>query len=137
MKKYFAAAAVAVMVFAFAAFAATLNVNAGSLQAGEAVDLDCLEEANVAAWGYHDAPGDVETRYATIDLVGNGCADGEHMHVILLDSNQEELARATNSPQLIAGVGDEKIQFDFADVHPKDVDGIRIGVDQGHSDYEY
>jgi len=41
MKKYLAAAAVAVMVFAFSAFAASLDVKAGSLAAGSDNVNDC------------------------------------------------------------------------------------------------
>jgi len=48
MKKYLAAAVVAVMVFAFAAFAASLDVDAGTLAAGQDDVDDCGGTANVS-----------------------------------------------------------------------------------------
>ena len=56
MKKYVAAAVVAVMVFAFAAFAASLNVDGGVLQAGVDDDLTCADTANVT-YSHHASEG--------------------------------------------------------------------------------
>lgn len=50
MKKYLAAAAVAVMVFAFSAFAASLNLDGGVLQAGENTDLTCTDQEVPVRW---------------------------------------------------------------------------------------
>jgi hypothetical protein len=47
MKKYLIASVVAMMAFAFAAFAASLSVNGGVLQSGVDADLTCAESANV------------------------------------------------------------------------------------------
>ena len=58
MKKYLAAAAVAVMVFAFSAFAAALDVDGGTVQAGMDTDLACFEDAELSyATGYDQSEG--------------------------------------------------------------------------------
>lgn len=56
MKKYVVASVVAVMVFAVAAFAASLNVDSGVLQAGVDDDLTCAENATVA-YSHHSSDG--------------------------------------------------------------------------------
>lgn len=48
MKRYLIAASVALAVFAGAAFAATLNVDGGVLQAGQDTDLTCSDNAVVS-----------------------------------------------------------------------------------------
>jgi hypothetical protein len=87
MKKYFIASVVAVMAFAFAAFAASL-----------------------------------------------------HTYVILLKGDGSELARgmgeAGTYPQPI-DPDKNRYRFDFSNVHPAQVQGIRIGIDQGHAFYSY
>lgn len=47
MKKYFLAGVVAMVAFAMAAFAASLNVNAGPLQAGIDPDMVCSDDADI------------------------------------------------------------------------------------------
>jgi hypothetical protein len=79
MKKYLAAAVVAVMVFAFAAFAASLNVNAGTLQSGVDHDLACAETADITYAhhvDYHHQANDAWVTEFTVtfdseDCVGN------------------------------------------------------------------
>ena len=63
MKKYFAAAAVAVMVFAFAAFAASLQVDAGTLAFGADEVGDCGGEAAIT-YSHHQENG-----FAYVDAV--------------------------------------------------------------------
>jgi hypothetical protein len=61
MKKYFIASVVAVMAFAFAAFAAQLTVNAGTLQSGVDRNLACAETADITYAhhvDYHHQAGD-------------------------------------------------------------------------------
>jgi hypothetical protein len=57
MKKYIAAGAVAIMVFAFSAFAASLTVNAGPLQAGITADLKCADSVDVTYETNNDHSG--------------------------------------------------------------------------------
>jgi hypothetical protein len=57
MKKYIAAGAVAIMVFAFAASAASLSVNGGVLQAGADNDLTCTDDADVTYTTSNDTNG--------------------------------------------------------------------------------
>lgn len=141
MKKYLIASVVAMMAFAFAAFAASLIVNAGTLQAGEDRDLECLDEANVAAWGYDDTHATALV-YVDIVTVGENCTNDEVMHLILLNSSGSQLARgnsANNPTKDYADLdGTARYRFDFSpSVDVQDVYGVRIGVDQGHTDYSY
>ena len=53
MKKYLAAAVVAVMVFAFAAFAASLNVDDSTLASGSADVEGCDGTAEIEEWVTH------------------------------------------------------------------------------------
>jgi hypothetical protein len=77
MKKYFAAAVVAVMVFAFAAFAASLNVNAGTLAAGQDDVGDCGGEALITYdhhWGFGGGPEAAYVQAFTITF-DEDCSD--------------------------------------------------------------
>lgn len=141
MKKYAIAGAVAVSAFAFSAFAASLDVNAGTLQAGEDRDLECADAANVAAWGYDDTNG-TNLLSVKIDLVGNECSGGEHLHALLLDADGSQLARGmdengANPPRAIDEGVDEYTFYFPGGVDVQLVEGIRIGIDQGNSDYSY
>ena len=51
MKKYIIAAVAAVVVFALSAFAASLDVNAGTLQAGDNSIGECTDEGVVVTYG--------------------------------------------------------------------------------------
>ena len=78
MKKYLAAAVVAVMVFAFSAFAATLNVDGGTLQSGIDRDLTCAESADVTYdhhVDYHDQADDAWVESFTITFDSEDCID--------------------------------------------------------------
>lgn len=143
MKKYFIAAVVAMVAFAMAAFAASLTVNAATIQAGEDTDVDCVDEANVAAWGYDDTSS-TALKYVTVDTINEDCTNNEVMHLILLDSSGHQLARgdADDNPTKpyaeLVGTGNQQYKFNFSpDVDVRDVEGVRIGIDQGHTDYVY
>ena len=76
MKKYLAAAVVAVMVFAFSAFAASLNLDGGVLQAGSDLDLTCTEAATVT----YDTPiaavqGDFRVSAFTVNFDNEAAKD--------------------------------------------------------------
>ena len=148
MKKYLAAAVVAVMVFAFSAFAASLTVNGGTIQAGSDMDLRCMDEANVLAWVYRDAPPPTAVESVRIGTVNEDCQDGEVLHLILVDEDGNQVVRgeATNPPgpphatdapyAELDGSGD--YTFDLpGDVHPDEFEGVIIGVDQGHVDFDW
>ena len=74
MRKYLAAAVVAVMVFAFAAFAASLNVTAPVLQVGETAEgeLECADTVEITAWMYDDVSGTIDgARLSVINADGS------------------------------------------------------------------
>lgn len=80
MKKYFIAAAVAVIAFSMAAFAAQLNVDAGVLQAGVDDNLKCADNANVS-FDHHASGGEFWTTAVNIEF-DNDCT-GELMYLAI------------------------------------------------------
>jgi hypothetical protein len=76
VKKYFVALTVAVAVFAFSAFAASLEVNAGTLQAGHDTIDECITE-------------DVDVSYVETDFVEGEWVVGK----IELDLDQRSVQR--------------------------------------------
>lgn len=96
MKKYFAAAVVAVMVFAFAAFAAQLNVEAGPFQAGMDDDLTCAELATVSYEGGPMLGPDLNFGVSaiTVDFGATGGADcdGAYAHIQVNQSGLDDYA---------------------------------------------
>jgi hypothetical protein len=143
MKKYFAAGAVAVMVFAFAAMAASLNVSAPTLQVGETEEgaLSCVDAVDVIAWGYNDYTGKV-TR-ATVQAVNNRC-DAETLFLTLLDEDGNRLSAGGHNGQafLTENLGDKNDDSFFVDLTRGDagaeagvdgdvIGGVRFGIDQG------
>ena len=89
MKKYLAAAVVAVMVFAFAAFAAELNVNAGTLQAGSDTELTCSDGVEVL--NYAVESDTLEVHFAR--LSGFEDCDGEKLIIRWNDADGDEIER--------------------------------------------
>lgn len=146
MKKYFIAGGAAIAVFSISAFAASLQVNAGTLQTGVDMDLDCAEAANVLAWGYNDTPvGPAQAgtaQYVVIDLDGAGdCDNGEELHVVAVDENGNQVARGrvagdATPPHLING-SNGPFKFELGNADASEIDGIRIGIDQGWDNYSY
>lgn len=143
MRKYFIAGVVGMVAFAMAAFAASLTVNAGTLQAGDDDTLECMDEANVAAWGYNDTD-DTILEYVDVVTVGEDCDNGEVLHLILLEDDRSQLdpggrGDSVNHPtKPYADLdGSGRYRFTFSGVNVEDVEGVRIGVDQGHTDYAY
>ena len=140
MKKYLAAAVVAVMVFAFAAFAASLDVTAPTLQVGQTAEgeLECTENADITAWYYNDHidPGTVSG--ATIVLDDDHTCAGDRLYLSVLDADGDTIA--TESKVLGA---DRTIQIGLPNnsflvdadqsgaIPAADVYGARIAIDQG------
>jgi hypothetical protein len=145
MRKYLIAGAVAVMVFAFAAFAAQLTVTAPTLQAGETQPgaLECVDAVNVAAWGYNDYTGKIT--HVTLQAVNNDCDDDEFLYLTLLDNNNERLFGHGHDSQAFvvqdfSQKGNDPFTIDVtrgnpaadAGVDASAIGGIRVGIDQGY-----
>jgi hypothetical protein len=99
MRKYLIAGAVAVMVFAFAAFAASLTVNGGTLQAGQTEDLTCTDETNVAFannWNDPNSAAYQETTFLRLNNLGD-CDEEDVIRVNVLDESDVMLSGETFS----------------------------------------
>ena len=144
MRKYLVAGMVAVMVFAFAAFAASLNVTANTLQTGETLsgELECTDGVHVYAWFYNDLTGDADgVRLALLDSngepdTGHSCA-GDEIYVTprAADGGYVEnnnIGRAT----LIADEAEYVVNFN-SPLPAADIESVRVGIDQGRSVGEY
>jgi hypothetical protein len=157
MRKYLIAGAVAVMVFAFAAFAASLNVTANSLQVGETAQgaLECADNADIVAWMYNDTNGSVDG--ARVQLSNNDesphSCDGDRIYVTPLNSagtllpnigggsystgsilvDSANYHAGTDSYLVIFGTTTGYTGFN-ASTHPVSGEllyGARVGIDQG------
>jgi hypothetical protein len=110
VKKYIIATFVALAVFASAAFAASLTVDAGTLQAGEAAIDQCIEGADEAvAVSYGAATFDHDMGIWTIDSITldhDGQCDGLAYSVVVTgDGDGLPTATATGTfdgdPELV------------------------------------
>jgi hypothetical protein len=92
MKKYAIAALIAIAVFAISAFAASLNVNAGTLQAGTDQIDDCIEDPDghvVVSYGEPDfVDGEWLVDEITLDH-GGDCDELAYRVVITGDNDLE------------------------------------------------
>ena len=141
MKKYLAAAVVAVMVFAFAAFAASLNVTSTNLQVGETAEgaLECTDGAHVYAWGYHDGTGEITfVRVALVKdddtLDTDHDCDGESLMVTPLDADggyaDSTGTGVRGEKALVEGQAEYWVDL-TSPVSAEDIHGVRIAIEQG------
>jgi hypothetical protein len=95
MRKYFIAAAVALSVFAMSAFAASLTVNAGILQAGDGLIGECLEYPDeVVAVSYGSGDWEDGGSFMVDTLIvddSDECTGGE-FQIVVADGEHEKLA---------------------------------------------
>jgi hypothetical protein len=84
MKKYLIAAALALVVFATAAFAASLNVDGTVLQAGQDSDLTCADNA-VVGW-VTQTVGNGEFAVTRITVTFDEGCDGNYGYVAVYSS---------------------------------------------------
>jgi hypothetical protein len=158
MKKYLIASVVAMMAFSFAAFAASLNVTAPTLQVGQTADgaLECADNAEIVAWMYNDLNGSVDgarVRLSTDDVDTDHTCDGDRLYVTPLNQAGTILANigggAYSTGSILvddanyhAGTDSYLVIFGTttaytghnASVHPVDggsLYGARVGIDQG------
>ncbi len=128
MKKYFAAAAVAVMVFAFAAFAASLDVDGGTLQAGSD-DLACAEAVFLTYdWGATEDNPDHYIQEIVADLNDPAGAsedlvcEGKYVQLDVRDANGELIG--ASHEQISSG----RAVFAVNDAPVADVEDIYVVV---------
>jgi hypothetical protein len=125
MKKYLVAAVVAVMVFAFAAFAAPLNVGDSVLAAGEGEVTDC-GPIDVKSWGVDAEPGG---EVSFVRLAVGDCTEDHVLFASALDVDGNQLTRSgeyrigSNTD----GNGWEQVAFQGS-FPPEDIHGLRVTV---------
>jgi hypothetical protein len=103
MKKYFIASMVAVMAFAFAAFAASLTVNGGVLQAGSDTDLTCTDRVEVDFVGFEGDAVDSNGKrvgggFTTVTLDGLDDCEGAFVYTRIFDNEGLEIWRSVPIP---------------------------------------
>ena len=142
MKKYLAAAVVAVMVFAFAAFAASLNVTSTALQAGDTEPgaLECANEAVAYVWGYndHETPPTAQNVGIALQPDTHTC-EGETITVNLLNEDGNILVHEGQQVRVqkvaVSGADQGRFELPGATTADKpaveDIYGVRVGIDQG------
>jgi hypothetical protein len=139
MKKYFIASVVAVMAFAFAAFAASLNVTAPTLQFGETAsgELICTENADVVAWFYNDHLAGGPVNGASIQLDADHTCEGDRLYLTVVGEQGNILANSSvvigSSRTVTVGIPNAAALNDasLSNISSADVYGVRIGIDQG------
>jgi len=132
VKRFLVAIMAGAMVFAVAfAAAATLNVNGGTIQAGEDNSVTCTDTASVAGWGYEADDGMV---YNVRIFVANDCA-GNDMFVTVTGAGDTTLdnsgAVALTDPGNCTAPGGSictRVQFD-SPLAPADIEDIHIVIE--------
>ena len=122
MKKYIAAAAVAVMVFAFAAFAATFELNDSVLAVGEGDVTDC-GDIEVVSWGLETDDGTVDS----VRLDVKDCTDDEVLFVRVLDEDDNRIS-FSGEYRIGSNTVNGTERVSFPPVHTADIEGLEIFV---------
>jgi hypothetical protein len=118
MKKYIIAAVVAVAVFASAAFAASLDVNAGKLQAGQGQIGTCITDDVVVTYGEPEfevistePDADPVWTVEEIELDHDGLCDGLAYSVIITGDDTKD-GIPTQVVTGTFGPGTQTVEFD-------------------------
>jgi len=130
MKKYLVALGVAVLGFASAAFAATLNLDGGVIQSGKDDDLTCVEDAVVESYVI-DKGASIGVRFAPNTF--DGCVDGSQLHVYAYNGD-DAIARSTaNDPSDGDSGKGTSVRWDGfesgPDVDPADIESVQVVVE--------
>lgn len=115
MKKYLIAATVAVMVFAVSAFAASLDVSAGTLQAGQDEIDTCVNAPDVVDVKYEAATlNDGVYEIDEIELDNKGKCVGMAFQVTITDDQNVEIT----SPPYSGTFGADPYKVEFTNAFP-------------------
>jgi hypothetical protein len=147
MKKYFVAAVVAMMAFAFAAFAASLNVDGGVLQAGVYNDLACAAEVEVDfvtsnnGQGFWVGGATLTFKDDNGDTTSN--CDGEYVALSLMDEKAgvpnvapQQLVFAISADPITGGVA--SVDWTDGQVSVADVEQVQVlAGEQGTPGFSY
>lgn len=131
MKKYIAAGGVAVVAFAFAASAASLNVDGGVLQSGIDRDLTCSEDA-VITYDHHTSYGDSHFNDAWITGVwvelDEDCVDEGNIMIVTLEGALDEDERHTGLGMAVSDIADGTTYLPTVDTSIADIEGVSVTI---------
>jgi hypothetical protein len=141
MKKYFIASVVAVMAFAFAAFAASLTVNAGTLQAGTDSNLKCADQVDLVwntsnDWNGHWV-GDVTLRFLDESGALTGACNGERANLAIFDAPtnpSDQIAMFVTDP---ISQGTVHVDFKSGELRVKDIELVQVLIGESATDQSY
>lgn len=114
MRKYFIAGVVAMVAFAMAAFAATLTVDGGVIQAGSDEDLTCTTTVTVTNYGVET--DDDSVRFAK--LSGLEPCVGEKVIIQFMDTSDVEIHKVTDLIEATDLDGDDLYRVNFPSPYP-------------------
>lgn len=110
------------------------------LQVGQTDVPECTERADVVAWGYNDHLPDGNLSAVSVQLDTDHTCDGETMYVTLIRENGSTypaklvtLTQAQSRYKVIVGPPEGP----GAIIPAADVAGVRIGIDQGLTDWTF
>lgn len=129
MKKYLAAAAVALTVFAMSAFAAELIVDGGVVQAGTDADLTCSDGVTVTNYGVEADDGNVYFA----KLSGLDECLGEKVIIDWYDTSDVRIEHQVSGPLDASDIDvDGLYRYDFdTDPAAADIDRVDVYVHSG------
>lgn len=132
MKRYFAAAVVAVLVFAAAAFAATFNLSDSVLAVGEAEVTDC-GDATVKSWGLETSDGTVRFVRLILDeeCYGDDDADSDYVLFAAVYDDGGTLIQRSAEHRLGSGPNEgdhEKVDFLSQFPMAEDIETLRVFI---------
>jgi|GEM_PF-4800520 len=118
MRKYFIAGAVALMVFAIVAFAASLAVDGGVLQAGMDT-VDAGEEATLTWTTFVRHDGHFGVEQLTVDF-DDPAADGNYAYVNIMEGPGQIIGMA------ITPIADQQVVLNITDLKAEDVHSVGV-----------
>ncbi len=124
MKKYLIAGVVAVVAFAMAGFAATLNVDGGVIQSGSDDSLTCTSDATVASYRIDDGKS-LGVRFAPGTF--SGCDDDVSVLVYVYGADGSQVAQGdVNAVVGNAGGSGLSINYRSGPIDPAVIERVQV-----------
>jgi hypothetical protein len=119
--------------------AATLNVNGGTIQAGEDLSLTCTSSANVLGWGLEAGVNDDAVTSVRIAVANNCVGNAIFVDITTNDNNATATASGSLDPIPAAGnctgapAGSVCVRVTFPAIEPEDLTDIHIWLEGPNS----